>query len=149
MKCTKCLLNKWMLFHLILFCFVLLFNTFYNWSKVYLPCCINLCYTTKGFIYISFYIFSIIVSHRILYIFPCYTIGYFFIHSIYNSLHLQSKTPIPPFPHSTPLWQPQVFSLWVWFYFENKFIVLFLDSIYKWYNVVFAIGPFLTIQSSK
>lgn len=104
MKCTKCLLNKWMLFHLILFCFVLLFNTFYNWSKVYLPCCNNLCYTTKGFIYISFYIFSIIVSHRILYIFPCYTIGYFFIHSIYNSLHLLSPNSqtIPP-PSSYPL----------------------------------------------
>ena len=104
MKCTKCLLNKWMLFHLILFCFVLLFNTFYNWSKVYLPCCNNLCYTTKGFIYISFYIFSIIVSHRILYIFPCYTIGYFFIHSIYNSLHLLTPNSqiIPP-PSSYPL----------------------------------------------
>ena len=63
-----------------------------------------------------------------------------FIPSVENSLYLLIPNSQSILPHAPPLWQPEVCSLYlrVCFYFEDKFIcVIFLDSTYKWYHMVF------------
>ena len=122
-------------------CFVLFF---FNWSVVDLQCCANFCCIAKRLSY-THSLFNILsyygVSQEIGYIsLCCISRTLLFICSKCNSLHqLTPGSQFIPLPSHLPFGNHSLFSMSVSLFLicRSVHVCSILDSIYKWYHMVF------------
>ena len=116
----------------------LLFKKFY-WSIVDLQCCAHFCDSIIHIHILSHFLFQYFNIIGYWTLFPVlYRRTLWFIHPLYASLHLLiSNSQCFPAPHPLPLGNHKSISVRLFLSCRYAHLCHSLDSIYKWYHMVF------------